>query len=84
MSKFTQKEIGGMYELTDAARAELVDSKYYNVDLAPTAISQRSWTTYHIASLWIGMAICIPSFTMASSLVTLGLSPWLAVLNFRL
>ena len=84
MSKFTQKEIGGMYELTDAARAELVDSKYYNVDLAPTAISQRSWTTYHIASLWIGMAICIPSFTMASSLVTLGLSPWLAVLNVAL
>ena len=84
MTKFTQKETGGLYELTDAARAELASSKYYNVDLAPTNITQRSWTTYHIASLWVGMSICIPSFTMASSLVALGLSPWLAVLNVAL
>jgi len=28
MSKYTQKEIGGLYELTDAARAELSSSKY--------------------------------------------------------
>lgn len=81
MSQYTQKETGGLYELTDAARKELSDSKYYNVDLAPTSVSQRTWTTYHIASLWIGLSVCIPSFTMASSLVGLGLSPWVAVLN---
>ena len=84
MSQYTQKEAGGLYELTDAARAELADSKYYNVDLAPTSVSQRTWTTYHIASLWVGLSICIPSFTMASSLVALGLSPWLAVFNVAL
>lgn len=84
MSQYTQKETGGLYELTDAARAQLADSKYYNEDLAPTSVSQRTWTTYHIASLWIGMSICIPSFTMASSLVALGLSPWLAVFNVAL
>lgn len=84
MTKLTQKETGGLYELTDLARAELADSKYYNVDLAPTNITQRSWTTYHITSLWIGLSICIPSFTMASSLVALGLSPWLAVINVAL
>jgi len=84
MSQFTQTETGGLYELTDAARAQLVDSKYYNEDLAPTSVSQRTWTTYHIASLWIGLSICIPSFTMASSLVTLGLSPWLSVFNVAL
>ena len=81
MSKYTQKERDGLYELTDAARAELSSSKYYNEDLAPTTLSQRTWTTYHITSLWIGMSVCIPSFTMASSLVVLGLSPWLAVFN---
>ena len=84
MTKLTQKETGGLYELTDLARAELADSKYYNADLAPTNITQRSWTTYHITSLWIGLSICIPSFTMASSLVALGLSPWLAVINVAL
>jgi NCS1 family nucleobase:cation symporter-1 len=84
MSKYTQKERGGLYELTDAARAELVDSKYYNTDLAPTSLSERNWNTYHIAALWIGMSVCLPSFAMASSLVGLGLSPWLAVLNVAL
>lgn len=84
MSKYTQKERGGLYELTDAARADLSSSKFYNEDLAPTTISQRTWTTYHITSLWIGMSVCIPSFTMASSLVVLGLSPWLAVFNVAL
>ncbi len=84
MSKYTQKEIGGLYELTDAARAELSSSKYYNEDLAPTPVSARTWSTYHIAMLWVGMSVCIPSFTMASSLVALGLSPWMAVLNVAL
>ncbi|MDR3295189.1 MAG: cytosine permease [Clostridiales Family XIII bacterium] len=81
MSKYTQKERDGLYELTDAARAELTGSKYYNADLAPTSLPQRNWNTYHISALWIGMSVCIPSFTMASGLVGLGLSPWLAVLN---
>jgi len=84
MSKYTQKESGGLYELTDAARAELSSSKYYNEDLAPTTISQRTWSTYHISMLWVGMSVCIPSFTMASSLVVLGLSPWLSVFNVAL
>ncbi|MDR2771676.1 MAG: NCS1 family nucleobase:cation symporter-1 [Clostridiales Family XIII bacterium] len=84
MSKYTQKEHGGLYELTDAARAELIDSKYYNKDLAPTSLSERNWSTYHISALWIGMSVCLPSFAMASSLVGLGLSPWLAVINVAL
>ena len=81
MSKYTQVEREGLYELTDAARTELVSSRFYNEDLAPTSVSQRTWTTYNITALWIGMAVCIPSFTMASSLVVLGLSPWVAVFN---
>jgi NCS1 family nucleobase:cation symporter-1 len=84
MSKFTQKENGGLYELTDAARAELVDSKYYNEDLAPTSLAQRTWTTYNIASLWIGMSVCLPSYTLASSLIALGMSTWAAVINVAL
>jgi len=84
MSNYTQVERGGLYELTESARAELTSSKYFNVDLAPTSVSQRTWTTYNITALWVAMAICIPSFTMASSLVGLGLSPWVAVFNVTL
>ena len=81
MSQFTQKEAGGLYELTDAARADLASSKYYNEDLAPSSVSQRTWTTYNITALWVGMCICIPSLSLASAAIALGLSPWLAVFN---
>ena len=84
MSNYTQVERNGLYELTESARTELASSKYFNVDLAPTSVSQRTWTTYNITALWVAMAICIPSFTMASSLVGLGLSPWVAVFNVTL
>jgi len=81
MSQYTQKETGGLYELTDAARAELVSSKYYNEDLEPSSVSQRTWTTYNITALWVGMCICIPSLSLASAAIALGLSPWLAIFN---
>ncbi len=81
MSQYTQKETDGLYELTDAARAALADSKYYNEDLVPSSVSQRTWTTYNITALWIGMCICIPSLSLASAAIALGLSPWLAVFN---
>lgn len=84
MATYTQKSRGGLYELTDAARAELVSSKYYNEDLAPTSVAERTWTTYNISMLWVGMAICIPSLSLASGLIGMGVSPWLAVLNVAL
>ena len=84
MSNITQLERNGLFELTDQARSELSSSKYYNEDLAPTTISQRTWTTYNITMLWVGMSICIPSLALASGLITLGVSPWLSVLNVAL
>ncbi|HEV8264845.1 MAG TPA: NCS1 family nucleobase:cation symporter-1 [Gemmatimonadales bacterium] len=43
-----------------------------NADLLPVAAEHRTWTWWHIASLWIGMAICIPTYTLASGLVDQG------------
>jgi NCS1 family nucleobase:cation symporter-1 len=48
------------------------DSRLTNADLAPTAPERRTWNWWHIAALWIGMAICIPTYTLASSLVDRG------------
>ena len=84
MDKITQIAKNDLFELTDAAREELMSSKYYNDDLAPTSVSQRSWTTYNISMLWVGMAICIPSLSLASGLIGMGVSPWLSVLNVAL
>ncbi|MCI8910922.1 MAG: nitrate reductase [Oscillibacter sp.] len=81
MSKITQQERNGLFELTPDAKAELEKSTYYNPDLAPTTVEQRNWSTASICNLWVGMSICIPSLTLASSLVALGVSPLLAVLN---
>ena len=76
MSTHTQIEKNGLFELTDEARAELVSSKYYNEDLAPTSVSQRTWTTYNITMLWVGMSICVPALSLATGLVSQGVSPW--------
>lgn len=81
MSQYTQQEKHGLYELTNEAIADLSSSEYYNADLAPTTVSERTWNTMSICNLWIGMSICIPSLALASSLVALGVSPILSVIN---
>jgi NCS1 family nucleobase:cation symporter-1 len=48
------------------------DAALINPDLAPVAPERRTWNWWHIASLWIGMAICIPTYTLASGLVDQG------------
>jgi len=72
---------GEHYELSGAEIAELKDSRYFNADLAPTSLKERTWNTYHISMLWVGMAICIPSLMMASGGVVAGLPVWASVLN---
>ena len=52
-----------------------------NADLAPTTAAQRSWRWYHFVALWIGMVMCIPAYTLASSMITGGMSWWQAVLT---
>ena len=48
------------------------DPRLWNHDLAPSSPEKRTWTTWNIAAPWIGMAICIPTYTLASSLVDQG------------
>jgi NCS1 family nucleobase:cation symporter-1 len=51
----------------------------WNADLAPTTPAQRTWRWYHFAALWVGMVMCIPSYTLAAGLIDQGMSPWQAV-----
>jgi NCS1 family nucleobase:cation symporter-1 len=50
------------------------DPRLTNSDLAPVPRERQTWSWWHIASLWIGMAVCIPTYTLASSLVDGGWS----------
>ena len=59
--------------------ASLQGSELYNADLAPTAPAQRTWGVYEFAALWVGMAICIPSYMLAAGLIAGGMS-WLQAL----
>jgi nucleobase:cation symporter-1, NCS1 family len=45
-----------------------------NEDLAPTPEAARTWNVLHFAALWVGMAVCIPTYTIASGLIDQGMS----------
>jgi nucleobase:cation symporter-1, NCS1 family len=49
-------------------------SPLWNPDLAPTPAGRRTWTTYNIAALWIGMSVVITTYTLASGLMTQGMT----------
>ncbi|MBX7106939.1 MAG: cytosine permease, partial [Gemmataceae bacterium] len=57
-----------------------MSSALSNPDLAPTTPAQRTWSTWHIAALWIGMAVCIPTYNLAAGMIGQGMSWWQAVL----
>lgn len=59
-------------------------SSLLNADLAPTTPSQRTWSTWHIAALWIGMAVCITTYTIAAGMIGQGMAWWQAVLTVAL
>jgi NCS1 family nucleobase:cation symporter-1 len=52
----------------------LHESPLYNHDLAPVPVAKRDWTTYNYAALWISMAHCIPTYMLASGLMSSGMS----------
>jgi len=47
---------------------DIANSPRYNDDIAPTRASQRTWTRWNVASLWVGMAICVPTYTLGGVL----------------
>ena len=63
----------------NAEPAVSLDSSLANRDLLPTTPEQRTWRWWHYGALWIGMVMCIPSYTLAAGLIDQGMSPWQAV-----
>ena len=81
-NKYTQVEFSeGLFELSEETLKELTESKYMNADLIPTSATERTWNTYNIGMLWVGMVICITGFSYAAALIALGMAPIIALIN---
>jgi nucleobase:cation symporter-1, NCS1 family len=71
----------------DPALSEIGDlsgSPLWNPDLAPTPPERRTWSTYNIAALWIGMSVVITTYTLASGLMQQGMRWWQAMATILL
>jgi NCS1 family nucleobase:cation symporter-1 len=49
-------------------------SSLTNEDLAPVPSERRTWNLWHIASLWVGMSVCIPTYMLAASMIGAGMT----------
>lgn len=63
---------------------DITQSPLYNEDLAPVPEEKRTWNKWHIAALWVGMAVCIPTYMLASSLIGQGMNWWQALITIIL
>ncbi|NRA10737.1 MAG: NCS1 family nucleobase:cation symporter-1 [Crocinitomicaceae bacterium] len=59
-------------ELTE----DLSGSSLYSEGLAPIPKDKRTWTMWSLAALWVGMAVCIPTYLLASYMMKEGMG-WL-------
>ncbi len=59
--------------------ADVRTSPLYNDDLAPVDLEHRTWSMWNIAALWVGMAVCIPTYTIAAGLISQGMT-WVQAL----
>lgn len=60
------------------------DPSLVNDDIRPVSADQRTWSVRSMASLWVGMAVCVPTYMLASGLLDQGMSWQQAVLTILL
>ncbi|MDM7923521.1 MAG: NCS1 family nucleobase:cation symporter-1 [Pyrinomonadaceae bacterium] len=65
-------------------KKDVSSSPLWNADLAPTTIGQRTWSTWNIAALWIGMSVVITTYTLAGGFIEAGMTWWQAMITILL
>ncbi len=65
-------------------RRDVSYSPLWNKDLAPTTIKERTWSTWNIAALWIGMSVVITTYTLAGGFIEAGMNWWQAMITILL
>src|SRR5829696_1090788 len=66
------------------ALRDIEGSPLYNEDLAPSTIKERTWSTWNIAALWIGMSVVITTYTLAGGFIEAGMNWWQAMITILL
>ncbi|MBI2981393.1 MAG: cytosine permease, partial [Deltaproteobacteria bacterium] len=51
-----------------------MENSLINDDIAPVPQAKRTWSALHFFSLWVGMAVCIPTYMIAASLIQGGMN----------
>jgi nucleobase:cation symporter-1, NCS1 family len=78
----TQAQIGDVVVLTDSAELRAAQEHYlWNEDLRPCSLSEHSWPASKFAALWIGMCLCLPTYSLAASMIAMGMNWWESVLT---
>jgi len=77
----TQVRVGDVVVLTGAAEERAAHRSTWNDDLRPCSLGEHSWPAGKFASLWIGMCICLPTYSLASGMIALGMNWWESVLT---
>lgn len=70
----TQDEVDQLIE-------RVKDSPLFNDDLAPAGPKRRTWSTWNITAMWIGMSVVITTYTLASGLMAAGMNWWQALMT---
>jgi nucleobase:cation symporter-1, NCS1 family len=83
MTESTQ-HTDGLIELRPEVRDQLSASPLYNDDLAPTTLATRTWSTWNIAALWIGMSVVITTYMLGGGFIAQGMTWWQAMLTILL
>ena len=53
---------------------DVSNSPLYSEDLAPVPAKNRTWNKWNLAAIWVGMAVCIPTYLLASYMIKTGLN----------
>ena len=78
----TQVQHGDIVVLTPAAQqAAAQHASMWNDDLRPCTLEEHSWPASKFAALWIGMCLCLPTYSLASGMIALGMNWWESVLT---
>ena len=57
-----------------ALKEDVSGSPLYSDDLAPVPEKNRTWSKWNLAAIWVGMAVCIPTYLLASYMIKTGLN----------
>ena len=78
----TQAQHGDIIVLEADAIAEVSgNGDLWNDDLRPCTLAEHNWPGPKFSALWVGMCLCLPTYSLASGMIALGMNWFEAVLT---